>query len=368
MALGSASHSSPHSLGDDGVPDARSSAFAQAPGGVLALQIRREHGASQAWEQQKSRRWEHWLRFNEEGDGTGARYHPYIFSLRKFRLFSGWLAGGITKDKDLNTWRSAINDRFAVAELGRPALGFDVGRIIKEYKLFQLSQKAARGEECEEFRTYTNSRCVRALQRIGLRANGTRLCKVASLLWLSLYGNRAATLGGYLPGDATISRRHGTTFYMREVKMQPLLKRNPAVRHRSWPRSHSHPRSATMRVLHRCLRRYPQAIGLCARAVRHTHGARLTEGQLEGAAAKILTGWMREILDARAMGIPPGTYIASHSWRIMLVSACESVPAISRDAVRRETLHRTEASMLPYVRPMPYDRFLAAYFDDLATA
>ena len=110
----------------------------------------------------------------------------------------------------------------------------------------------------------------------------------------------------------------------------------------------------------------PDALGYCARCVARVAGGKaLSDGKLEGAAARIVTAWMRDLLDMGKVGIPAGSFIASHSWRIMLISACDAAPGISRDTIRRETLHKTEQAMLPYIRPFPALRFFRQYYDDL---
>lgn len=341
--------------------------FLRAPGGEVAARISAA-AVSTGWVVSRDRRWGQWLEFNSAGNARGRAYDPYLFSLRKFRLFAGWLAGGISVDKDLNAWRSAINHQFARAELGRPARGFDVQKVIDEYHDFQLAAKAAAGVEVEAFRVPTNQRCVERLTRLGMVTTGVARKKCASLLWLALFGPRAATLGGYERGDAALSRRQGARYALRRVKKQPLLRFSPAVRYRSWPADPKHPRARAMRVIRRCLRDDPDALGYCARCVaRAAEGKALPDGKLEGAAARIVTAWMRDLLDMGKVGIPAGSFIASHSWRIMLISACDAAPGISRDTIRRETLHKTEASMLPYVRDFPNLRFFRLFYDDLTT-
>ena len=354
-------------IDDVSVPMPDSADFLLAPGGEVAARIA-EASVSSGWVVSRDRRWGQWLNFNSEGNGRGRSYDPFLFSLRKFRLFAGWLADGVSVDKDLNAWRSSINHQFARAELGRPARGFDVQKVIRNYHDFQLARKFAAGVEVEEFRVPTTQRCVERLTQLGMVTTGVRRKKCASLLWLALFGPRAATLGGYEAGDATLSRRHGARYCLRRVKKQPLLRMTPAVRFRSWPTDPAHPRARALRVVRRCLREDPHALGYCARCVKQLSDGRvLTDGRLEGAAAKLVTAWMRDLLGNEEVGIPTGSFIASHSWRIMLISACDAVPGISRETIRRETLHKTEASMLPYVRVFPNLRFFRLFYDDLST-
>jgi hypothetical protein len=161
-----------------------------------------------------------------------------------------------------------------------------------------------------------------------------------------------------LPGDAAINR-DGSRFQLRAVKRHPELRLAPALRTRSWPASKKHPRAVTLRFLHRLLTDEPDALLLCARRVGLS-----SDSQLEGASAALITRWMRALLVNSRVGVAPGTYLASHSWRIMLISACDAA-GIARDVVRRETLHKTEQAMLPYIRPFPALRFFRQYYDDL---
>jgi len=88
----------------------------------------------------------------------------------------------------------------------------------------------------------------------------------------------------------------------------------------------------------------------------------------EREASRVISGWMRELIpDPARFGVSVlgDEYVASHSPRILLASACDVVP-YARVRVRQECFWRSETSQLSYIRPFQYSSWLAKLYDFLA--
>ena len=168
----------------------------------MAQKMEAEFGVTEKYAKDRHRRWKQWAEFCALGDGLGNEYELYSVSQSKWRLFAGWLADGVSEDKDLNAWRSAINHYFAEAELGRPLRGFDINKVITGHGRLLVKRKKAVGKELEEFRVGCTKLHVMYLCKIGLLVKGKLLSIVALLLNMSVFGYRGATAGGYHDGDA----------------------------------------------------------------------------------------------------------------------------------------------------------------------
>lgn len=307
------------------------------------------------------------MAFCERGNGRGTPYDPYGFSMRKFRLFGGFLIEeGITVAKKFLPWQAAINHGFAQAELGRPARGFDVAQAMQAWDADQVSRTVPKGAS----RAPLSEAYVRRLLYLGQVAVGPRLYKIAILLTMVLFGMRAATIGGCVSGDC-FWRDGILVFMFRCVKMWPELRVRPARRARRCPRDRAHPRSQVMRVIRRAARADPDFVPHTVRIV-HVRAQALKGEQLakmyEREASSVISGWMRELIpDPARFGVSVlgDEYVASHSPRILLASACDVVP-YARVRVRQECFWRSETSQLSYIRPFQYSSWLAKLYDFLA--
>jgi hypothetical protein len=352
------------------------SGLATLPGGETAVAIRRRRGVTTAYKRTLSNHWSHWVAFCAQGNGQGSQYDIYGFSIRKFRVFGGWLIEkGITRACELNVWRSALNHAFARMELGRPARGYDVQVVINEWNAEQV---AARGERDRAerrqrlVRAPTTERWVRRLVELGSQPGipRSRLFSIAVILLAVLFGMRAHTLGGCQAGDChficdTAGLPHTLVYMFRCVKKWPELRTSPAARERKWPDDSGHPRASVMRVIWRAYRRDRDFV---VTALASQVPARASVEVVETRASAVVTEWVRGLIpDPSAYGVnmTGGTHLASHSPRIMFASACDAVP-YPRNRVRHELFWRSEQSMLPYIRLFPYSQWLALLYDFLS--
>ena len=105
------------------------------------------------------------------------------------------------------------------------------------------------------------------------------------------------------------------------------------------------------------------ALGVAARECRLS--SKSTAADCERLAAPLITKWMRDIFGEGTLGVPKGLFIASHSWRIMLASACQAIKC-DLDFVCIECFWKNRSSMEPYLkRKIQYDHFWDRYFDFL---
>ena len=126
-----------------------------------------------------------------------------------------------------------------------------------------------------------------------------------------------------------------------------------------------------MRVIRRAAKADPDFIPNTVRVV-HTRVQALKGEEMakvyEREASSVICGWMRELIpDPTRFGVSVlgDEFVASHSPRIMLASACDVVP-YSRIRVRQECFWRSETSQLGYIRPFQYSSWLAKLYDFLA--
>ena len=344
------------------VPHFTSAEFHRAPGGEMALKMAEEFGVTAKYAKDRHRRWLQWAKFCALGDGLGNEYELYSVSQSKWRLFAGWLADGVSEDKDLNQWRSAINHYFAEAEKGRPLRGFDINKVIRGHGRLLVKRKKAAGVELEEFRVGCTKLHVIYLCNIGLVVSGKLLSIVALLLNMSVFGYRGATAGGYQDGDAYWGTDEILVFFFRAVKMRPELRYKPVGRTRTMPSSSSHPMRRALVVIRRAMRCDPDALGVAARECGSEPS--WTAAQCEAKTAPLITKWMRSIL-GDGMGVAADMYISAHSWRIMLAAACQAIKC-DLDYVCVECFWKNRDSMDPYlVRKYQYDHFWEQYYDFL---
>ena len=370
MEIQGLSHSYEGRLSRDAlVPHHTSDGFDLAPGGAMAREVERESAVGTKYASARLRRWNQWNEFCALGDGQGNEYELYSVSQSKWKLFSGWLADGVSEDKDLNTWRSAINHYFAEAEKGRPLKGFDVNNVIKGHGVLLTKRKVAAGKEMEQFRVGTNKLHIQRLQALGMVVTGRLLSIIGLLLNMSIFGYRAATAGGYLPGDSnwvngrSVAIADVLVFLFRSVKKRPELRWKPEPRMRTMPFEKGHPLRLTMQVIKRAMTADPDALGVAARECRLS--SKSTAADCERLAAPLITKWMRDIFGEGTLGVPKGLFIASHSWRIMLASACQAIKC-DLDFVCIECFWMNRSSMEPYLkRKIQYDHFWDRYFDFL---
>lgn len=348
-------------------------ALSLLPGGRMAVGMRKRHGVGKQYAQTRDKKWGHWLQFCKVGNGQGIEYNPMLFSLRKFRLFAGWLVeSGVTRAVDMGVWRSAINNGFAREELGRPARGFDVQQILNEWNADQLAtRELALGGRKLASRMPPSPAWVQELVRLGQRASGSRLQKIAVILLAVLFGMRAATLGGCRPGDCFFRSPAVLVFMHRCVKKWPELRLFPGVRERTDPGNArcavggKHPRAQVMKIIRRASSADADFVVTVLSAQVPVNA---TDDEIEKLASSQITGWMRALIpnpEKFGVVLEGGDFLASHSPRIMLASACDAVPYM-RARVQRELFWRAAASHERYIRVYPYSKWLAALYDFFA--
>ena len=336
----------------------------------MAAEIALRRGVSADYRHKRNDKWEHWVAFCQAGAGPGRPYDAYAFSLRKFRLFGGWLIeSGVTTAVCFTPWQSAVNWGFAQAEMGRPARGWDVKQAVDEWNAEQRSRSTRQALVREP----TTAMYVRRLVHLGRESESgsVQLRWCAVLLLMALYGMRAATLGGCQKGDVRFVGRT-LVFAFRCVKKWPELRERPAPRERQWPTDSRHPRAMVLAVIRRAWRTdhdfvctaLLQAMPVATRAVPHEKFVDALERQ----ASASITKAMRSLIpDPGRFGVRmgAGTVVASHSFRIMFSSACAAVPYVE-ERVLRDAFWRSPESRKPYVRPFAFSQWLALLYDHLA--
>eukprot|EP01052_Picozoa_sp_SAG31_P016359 SAG31_NODE_1080_length_10027_cov_8.417204_4_plen_249_part_00 len=202
-----------------------------------------------------------WLRFNRGGDGLRPYYETEV-TVDKFELFAGWLLGdhsrgiaGQSKDKDLNSFRSAINRFLADNGHGRPLWGNpNITRIIQSYRTEMQAQQELRGVVIDMQRIPTPQPVFDYLLQLrfsplvpdaDLQLVGIFVLQI--LGWL-----RADSIAGFELGGVVLDDAVELTMAVRRMKMRPAFVTQPGLIHIPPGDSAVHPRSRLFAILRRC--------------------------------------------------------------------------------------------------------------------
>eukprot|EP01052_Picozoa_sp_SAG31_P055985 SAG31_NODE_15768_length_739_cov_2.181250_1_plen_236_part_10 len=175
-------------------------------------------------------------RFDELGDGQFS-YDPLCVTFDKFDLFAGWLLGdaergepGASRDKDLNGFRSALNRWFEEREIGRPLLGVEVERTIKDYYSLQILSKQMRGEDAGLERVPVPETLFVHLLHVARHSTDRSLLRWIATFFLQLLGwLRGNSIGGLQPGDVRFDLYGNLQMSIRVMKARPAFKTSPGL-------------------------------------------------------------------------------------------------------------------------------------------
>jgi hypothetical protein len=340
------------------------------PGATGALQIRRRK-RNPGTVKQYDGKVKTWIRFNEEGDGH-ASYDPLDVGPDKFDLYAGWLLGdaehgvpGVSQDKDLNGFRSALNRYFEENERGRPLKGTEIEATISQYYILQILSKQIRGEDAGLERVpCPEGLFVYLLQQAEACMDMTRLSWYATFFLQLLGWLRGNSVGGFRPGDVAFDLGGMLNLSIRKMKNRKQFEVHPGLISVPPGPTPMHVRSRVLRVIRRALHADPAFYMVVARSqdpVKVAAGA--------DRSAVILTRQLRVMSRDFAVSLPAGAMIASHSWREMAAVACYQA--------RYDSLRMTEqgfwqnmatmfsAYIKPYLSIFPFSPWLAELFDFL---
>jgi hypothetical protein len=312
-----------------------------------------------------------WLRFNECGDGEFP-YDPLAVTFDKFDLFAGWLLGdaergvpGESQDKDLNGFRSALNRFFEEEGRGRPLLGVEVDRTIKDYYSLQILSKQLRGEDAGLERVPCPEGLFVYLLRVGRNTTDYVDLRWIGCFFLQLLGwLRGSSVGGMQAGDVRFDLLGNLLLSIRKMKMRPHFETLPGLIVIP-PAPSGHVRDQVFRVLRRALAADSHFYLVVGRA--ELSGPRLPAAA--DRAAIVLTRELRRIARPYILTLPAGQMVASHSWREMAAVACWRARYDSTRMATHGFWNKVDTMWSAYIKPFiavfPHSPLLADLFDHL---
>jgi hypothetical protein len=321
-----------------------------------------------------------WLRFNEEGDGEFS-YDPLGVTYDKFDLFAGWLLGdaehgvpGESQDKDLNGFRSALNRFFADEGLGRPLLGVEVERTIKDYYSLQILSKQLRGEEAGLERVPCPEGLFEFLLALGERAIDSDTLAWVGSFFLQLLGwLRGSSVGGFQAGDVRFDLLGNLVLSIRKMKMRPHFAVQPGLISIPPATTVRHIRSRVFAVLRRAFAANRHFYLITGRTVVAGPSWPAPGAVPAGAdrAAIVLTQQLRRVARPYIDSLPAGQMVASHSWREMAAVACWRARYDPTRMIAQGFWNKVDTMFSGYIKPFvsvfPHSPLLAGLFDWLRT-
>ena len=228
-------------------------------------------------------------------------YDPWVFSATVFELFAGFMYEE-DRCKSLDGYTSAFNYVFRLHHQHPP---FRQGRVCEakiQYK--QACQARINDRGGETLRVCYPDRAFFILYEAAAQAELEQAwdtCEwIAVILILTFFWIRASSWGASCPGDVRISQGQ-LILILRQVKCgrQHFEPTEMIV-----PRPPPGNRAAgfAFGFIERVLRRNPRFSGM-------------DQGITFEKASDVITQWVRALMPRDAVGLPPGSYLASHSSR-----------------------------------------------------
>jgi hypothetical protein len=280
-----------------------------------------------------------WFQYNNEG---GFDYRNVCDA--KVKCFAGWLFRR-RRNKDLNAWTSALNNYFDTNFGCRPFNTHQITALKKKYKEKQSARTALTQPEGAlepaEARMGLPASGLAMLEEMATTAGGGVLYRILLQFISVLFIVRPNTVWGFEPGDVSVI--HVGRGVRSIVCISRVVKRHPEFL--SAPNRREVPVPPGRGPLQRWCDRLEYAQWEEFRWCTQLR----SECNLAGGASQKLTDWLRKLLPARRLRLPPGRKISSYSLRIMGASAAAAA-GYDTNWIRCWGLWKTPLQVFTYIQ------------------